>query len=132
MTKTKRFGSAYKPTNLGAEPAAPGTDPAIQPAPPQPAPALAEPESPAPVPSPATVVAMDVTPPVPAIPLAPEGRRQPAKGEPPRRIVPFSSRISLAADDQLKALNQKGHTNVKLLAEALNLLFKKYGLDQSA
>lgn len=46
--------------------------------------------------------------------------------------VPYSSRINVAADQQLKMLAKQGHTQVDLLAEALNLLFKKYGLDELA
>ena len=46
--------------------------------------------------------------------------------------VPYSSRITYAADLQLKALGKEGHTQVDLLAEALNLLFKQHGLDEVA
>jgi hypothetical protein len=44
------------------------------------------------------------------------------------RKVPFSSRITFAAERQLKALAREGTTQTDLLAEALNLLFKKRGL----
>jgi hypothetical protein len=40
--------------------------------------------------------------------------------------VPYSSRITLAADLQLKAMAREGKSQTELLAEALNLLFRKY------
>jgi hypothetical protein len=48
--------------------------------------------------------------------------------------VPFSSRITAAAERQLKALSREGEgrSQTELLAEALNLLFKKHGRDQVA
>lgn len=47
--------------------------------------------------------------------------------------VPYSSRLSAAADRQLKELGKRGgHSQVDLLAEAMNLLFKKHGLDEHA
>src|SRR3569833_325010 len=46
--------------------------------------------------------------------------------------VPFSSRITIAADQQLKAMAREGHSQTSLLAEALNLLFKRHGKDQVA
>ena len=50
-----------------------------------------------------------------------------------RRLkVPYSSRITVAADQQLKALAKQGHSQVDLLAEALNLLFKKHKIDEVA
>jgi hypothetical protein len=44
--------------------------------------------------------------------------------------VPYSSRITVAAQRQLADLGKRGHSQVDLLAQALNLLFKRYGLDQ--
>jgi hypothetical protein len=46
--------------------------------------------------------------------------------------VPYSSRITFGADQQLKGMAKEGRSQTDLLAEALNLLFKKYGLDQIA
>jgi hypothetical protein len=46
--------------------------------------------------------------------------------------VQFSSRISYGADQQLKALAKQGHTQTELLAEALNLLFRKHDVDEVA
>jgi hypothetical protein len=46
--------------------------------------------------------------------------------------VPFSSRITVSAQRQLARLGRKGHSQVDLLAEALNLLFKKHGLEEVA
>jgi hypothetical protein len=45
-------------------------------------------------------------------------------------MVPFSSRISLAASQQLKALARQGHSQTDLLAEALTLLFEKHAKDR--
>jgi hypothetical protein len=52
--------------------------------------------------------------------------------------IPFSTRISFQADQQLQVLMDPGRgrtkkrTKTDLLAEALNLLFKKYGMPQVA
>jgi hypothetical protein len=46
--------------------------------------------------------------------------------------VPYSSRITVSAQRQLARLGRKGHSQVDLLAEALNLLFKKHGLEEIA
>jgi hypothetical protein len=46
--------------------------------------------------------------------------------------VPYSSRITVSAQRQLARLGRKGHSQVELLAEALNLLFKKHGLEEVA
>jgi hypothetical protein len=46
--------------------------------------------------------------------------------------VPYSSRITVAAQQQLAQLGRAGHSQVDLLGEALNLLFKKHGLPQVA
>ena len=47
--------------------------------------------------------------------------------------VPYSSRLSAAADRQLKELGREGgQSQVDLLSEAVNLLFKKYGFDELA
>lgn len=56
----------------------------------------------------------------------------PAADAVPDIKVPYSSRITYAADLQLKALGKEGHTQVELLAEAMNLLFKKHGLEETA
>lgn len=100
--KGKFGGDAYKPHQLGPEPAAPPLSSAPPP------PAAAEPE--------------------------------PVRGGKPDELatlrsvkVPYSSRITAAADQQLKAMVREGKgSQVSLLAEALNLLFKKHGRDQNA
>jgi hypothetical protein len=95
-------GDAYKPKQLGPEPAAPQ-------------------------PSSATALG-SVSP-------QPEPVRSNADELAALRSVkvPYSSRITLAADQQLKAMARQGKgSQVDLLAEALNLLFKKYGFDQIA
>lgn len=123
MSKSKFGGDKYKPHNLGPEPASPQLSPAEPPAvaasqaPSQEAPVTAAPPS------------AVTTPPRKAgdAPL-----QKPAKPLVPDIKVPYSSRISYAADLQLKALCKEDHTQVDLLAEAMNLLFKKYGLDELA
>ena len=50
----------------------------------------------------------------------------------PNIKVQYTCRITYAADLQLKALAKEGHTQVDLLAEALNLLFTKHGVDEVA
>lgn len=117
MAKGKFGGDKYKPHQLGPEPASPhvaAPEPTFAPqaAPPAKAPAAAANEPPL-------------------------RRTQPAHAAPsaeavPDIKVPYSSRISYAADLQLKALAKEGHTQVDLLAEALNLLFEKHGLAEVA
>jgi antitoxin-like ribbon-helix-helix protein len=119
MGKSKFGGDKYKPHHLGPEPASPHVAPA-EPA--APVLALESPSAKAAAPQPSE----------------PEPRAaQPALTPPPASTVPdikvpYSSRISYAADLQLKALAKEGHTQVDLLAEALNLLFKKYGVAEVA
>jgi hypothetical protein len=105
MSKPGRFGN-YKPKNLGPEPAAPS------------APEQTETEGAAPS-APATT---DTTADAMNAELA---ALRSVK-------VPFSSRITVAADQQLKAMARQGHSQTALLSEALNLLFKKHGLTQVA
>jgi hypothetical protein len=103
MSKGSRFGD-YKPGQLGPEPAAPTTASASPPA--------GTPSAPPPAPSASTDAAT-----IAAL----------------RAVkVPFSSRITVAADQQLKAMSREGRSVTDLLAEALNLLFKKHGRDQNA
>lgn len=45
-------------------------------------------------------------------------------------MVPFSSRISLAAAQRLKILARQGRSQTDLLAEALSLLFEKHAKDK--
>ena len=108
MAKGKFGADKYKPHQLGPEPAS-----------------------------------LDATPPVAAEASEPAVDKA-SKGVPAPRVVTddtaalrdikvqFSSRISYSADQQLKALAKQGHTQTDLLAEALNLLFKKHGLDEHA
>lgn len=111
-------GDKYKPHQLGPEPAEPAptveqsapTEPSVQPLP---AKAPAGPK---------------VAVPTAAIALPTQAD---AKVREPR--VQFSSRIRHSADLQLKALAAKqGIHQTELLAEALNLLFRRYGLDEVA
>jgi hypothetical protein len=116
MNRPKKFGGdRYQPKQLGAEPAV--AAPTVEPEPPAATPAPYAP--------------------------SPEGQQARASGRKSKSVmdaatlaalrdvkVPFSSRIALTADRQLKELAKEGHTQVDLLAEALNLLFQKYGLDR--
>jgi hypothetical protein len=65
---------------------------------------------------------------------APEVRVETSMPMPDLRSVkvPFSSRITVAAQQQLAALGKEGKSQVDLLSEALNLLFKKYKLSEVA
>jgi len=108
MSKGKFGGDAYKPKQLGPEPAAPA----------------------------ATVA---VTTPSEAPPATPSGRPVAAAKLDAATMaalrsvkVPFSSRITVGADQQLKAMAKEGRSVTDLLAESLNLLFKKHGHDQIA
>ena len=105
MSKPKRFGGAsYQPKNLGAEPSAPAPATGATPRKPE-------------VPSGANASSMD------AATLAALKNIK----------VPYSSRLSAAADRQLRELGKReGRSQVDLLAEAVNLLSKKYGLDELA
>lgn len=95
--KGKFGGDAYKPKQLGPEPADPTSA-----------------DTPAP-------------------PSAPTVDANAAEMAALRSVkVPFSSRITVAADQQLKAMAREGRSQTELLAEALNLLFKKHGKDQVA
>jgi len=106
MSKPKRFGGAgYQAKNLGAEPSTPAmtTD---------------------------TVVAK---PDVPVHGWNASGMDAATLATLKNIKVPYSSRLSAAADRQLKELGKReGHSQVDLLAEAMNLLFSKYGLDDHA
>jgi hypothetical protein len=126
MAKGRFGGDKYKPHQLGPEPAAPLASPE-----------LTSSEPSAPVLAPEGQKAAS-----PAAPVAPAAADQPVRKARPTRTasteavpdikVPYSSRISYAADLQLRALAKEGHTQVDLIAEALNLLFKKHGLDEVA
>jgi hypothetical protein len=96
--KGKFGGDAYKPKQLGPEPANPTSGDAP---PSQPTPSTSDANA-------ATMAALRAV------------------------KVPFSSRITVAADQQLKAMAREGRSQTDLLAEALNLLFKKHGRDQVA
>lgn len=98
MSKGKFGGSDYQPKQLGPEPAS--------------APSASTP---------------DVTN-APSPPPAPAADAHAAELAALRSVkVPFSSRITVAADQQLKAMAREGRSQTELLAEALNLLFKKHG-----
>lgn len=101
MSKGKFGGDAYKPKQLGPEPAEPPT---------------ATPPVGSPAPANSAMTSID------AAMLA---TLRAVK-------VPFSSRITMAADQQLKGMARQGRSQTDLLAEALNLLFKKHGLEQNA
>jgi hypothetical protein len=105
MVKPKRFGgAAYQPKNLGAEPAAPAVTSTGGAATDS-----SLPKGDARTTDAATLAALKTI------------------------KVPYSSRLSAAADRQLKELGKRGgHSQVDLLAEAVNLLFKKHGLDELA
>jgi hypothetical protein len=105
MAKGRFGGDAYKPKQLGPEPAS---------APPQ--------------------AALLATDPLPAASL-PSASTQLAEASAAALKsvkVPYSSRISFPADQQLKKMAKEGRSQTELLAEALNMLFKKHGLDQVA
>jgi hypothetical protein len=106
MAKGRFGGDAYKPKQLGPEPAT-----AVPPETPSPVPQRVEPQ---PAPSIAVLDSAISAAALMAI------------------KVPFSSRITYAADQQLKAMAKEGRSQTDLLAEALNLLFKKNGLDDLA
>lgn len=109
--KSKFGGDKYKPHQLGPEPAAPAVSPEpVTPAPPKP-----EPQPSVALPAP-----------------APETRAVP--DEKWREVrVQFASRVNYATDQQFRALAKQLDINqTELLAEALNLLFKKHGLDEVA
>jgi hypothetical protein len=111
MSKGKFGGDAYKPKQLGPEPAAPPTIAAA-------APVSSAPETPPEAPSARAVASQ---------------RLDAATMAALRSVkVPFSSRITVAADQQLKAMAREGRSQTDMLAEALNLLFKKHGRDQLA
>ena len=117
MSKGKFGGDAYKPKQLGPEPAAPPVP--LEPQ--EPSQAYREPQ-PLRVQMPATVLTQ-----------AKLGSADSAELAALRTVkVPYSSRITVAADRQLKAMAKQGRSQTDLLAEALNLLFKKHGLDQNA
>ncbi len=112
MGKSKFGGDKYKPHQLGPDPAAPlATSDAVTPPPVQQA----------------AATAVQPTPPAPA-----------KKGgvERPDALrdvkVQFTSRITYGAAQQLKTMAREGRTTTDLLAEALNLLFKKHGIDETA
>jgi hypothetical protein len=115
MTKGKFGGDAYKPKQLGPEPAQPG------------APAGA-------------AMTAATTPPSEPPPAPPSARSVGSAGKLDAATmaalrsvkVPFSSRITVGADQQLKAMAKEGRSVTDLLAEALNLLFKKHGHNQIA
>jgi hypothetical protein len=115
MSKGKFGGAGYQPKQLGPEPAtAPITT------------THAIVESPPAEPSPSL-------PPEPSSPRAESAKRTSdaaatAELERLRAVkVPFSSRITVAAEQQLKAMAREGRSQTDLLAEALNLLFKRHG-----
>lgn len=127
MAKGRFGGDKYKPHQLGPEPASPVSSPE---------PTLSEPSAPVLAPEVHKAVSR-------AAPAASAADDQPVRKARPTRTtpaveavpeikVPYSSRISYAADLQLRALAKEGYTQVELLAEALNLLFKKHGLDEVA
>jgi hypothetical protein len=105
MAKGRFGGDAYKPKQLGPEPAS---------APPQ--------------------AALPAADPLPAASLLslPTQLAEASAAALKSVKVPYSSRISFPADQQLKKMAKEGRSQTDLLAEALNLLFKKYGLDQIA
>jgi hypothetical protein len=109
MSKGKFGGDAYKPKQLGPEPAAPAA--AV-----------------------AATTPLEAPPPAPNVrPVATTGKLDAATMAALRSVkVPFSSRITVGADQQLKAMAKEGRSVTDLLAEALNLLFKKHGHDQIA
>jgi antitoxin-like ribbon-helix-helix protein len=112
MSKQGKFGGdAYKPKQLGPEPANPSTDEPTQAESP---PVDTSPKS---TPSGTNTTDAKVAAEIAAL----------------RSVkVPFSSRITVAADQQLKAMAREGRSQTELLAEALNLLFKKHGRNQVA
>lgn len=120
MAKGKFGADKYRPHQLGPEPSAPSetAPPPVVAAAPAP---VVEPVAPPP-------------PPVARKAAAAPAPRPPAPAEDAMRDikVQFSSRVSYAADQQLKGMAKQGHSQTKLLAEALNMLFKKYGLDEVA
>ena len=131
MVKGKFGGDAYKPRQLGPEPSSPGPEAVAAPSQlTEVPPVVAAPPS----------AAVATHPPVngagPAEPSrAAVVRSAPGELEALRNVkVPFSSRITAAAERQLKALSREGEgrSQTELLAEALNLLFKKHGRDQVA
>ena len=100
MSRGKFGGASYQPKQLGPEPAtAPTATQIIEP--------------PSPPPSPPKAEQVD------AVAAAELERLRAVK-------VPFSSRITVAADQQLKAMAREGRSQTDLLAEALNLLFKRH------
>lgn len=110
MAKGRFGGDTYKPKQLGPEPASASIVPPVEsvaPPPPIETSAAVAPPAPTPAPDPSVAALRAVK-------------------------VPFSSRISYAADLQLKALAKEGSSQTDLLAEALNLLFKERGLDEVA
>lgn len=119
MSKQGKFGGdAYKPKQLGPEPASPSTDvPSAEPAQavrPPAGPELREPKT------------------TPSGPSAADAKVAAEIAALRSVKVPFSSRITVAADQQLKAMAREGRSQTDLLAEALNLLFKKHGREQVA
>ncbi len=125
MAKGRFGGDKYKPHHLGPEPASPHLA-APEPAPSAPAPVAIAEDSPRTT-EPARAAAEEQPPRKPR-----QAPSVPAADAVPDIKVPYSSRITYAADLQLKALGKEGHTQVDLLAEAMNLLFKKHGLDEVA
>lgn len=115
MGKSKFGGDKYKPHQLGPEPATPNASGAA----PKP-----------PAPTPTAAASAEAQPSVRTSPKAPASEGAEDKLRDIK--VQFSSRISYAADQQLTELTRRGHSRVALLAEALNLLFKKHGLDDVA
>lgn len=135
MAKGRFGGETYQPRQLGPEPSSPGP---VAPAAPS-MPGLPE----------ATTAISGNTEAEPSVQAlsrpavdapAAVGRHAPATATQSEMAmlrsirVPFSSRITAAADRQLRALSREGQgtTQTDLLAEALNLLFKKHGRDQVA
>lgn len=99
MSKGKFGGAGYQPKQLGPEPAT----------------------------APITTVVVEPESPPPKVATKPTDAAA-AELERLRAVkVPFSSRITVAADQQLKAMAREGRSQTDLLGEALNLLFKRHG-----
>jgi hypothetical protein len=126
MGKSRFGGDKYKPHQLGPEPASPHVAPLDTEAAPSAVPASeAPPPAAVPTPDPGEPPASQARP--------VQAQRRPATESIPDVKVPYSSRITYAADLQLKALAKRSDRHqTDLLAEALNLLFAKHGLDDVA
>jgi hypothetical protein len=105
MAKGRFGGDTYKPQQLGPEPA------------------VAAPQTPPPASEPVKVT---------AAPSASVPRADASAAALKAVKVPYSSRITYGADQQLKTMAKEGRSQTDLLSEALNLLFKEHGLDQIA